>query len=133
VGGMPRPVLVYDGDCGVCTRLSAVAAARVRRSPTDFAITAYQDADLPALGLTEAECDLALQWVGADGRISSAQDAVARTLLAGRASWRPLGSLLLLPGIHAAAGTAYRWVARNRHRLPGGTPACTLPANQRPA
>jgi predicted DCC family thiol-disulfide oxidoreductase YuxK len=32
-----------------------------------------------------------------------------------------------LPGIRSLAGVIYRWVARNRSRLPGGTPACAVP------
>lgn len=126
-------VLIYDGDCGVCTRLSRLAATLVRARPEDFAISAYQDLDVSAHGLTIEQCDAALQWVGDDGRVSSAQDAVARVLLAGRIGFRPLGVLLLAPGINALAGFGYRWVARNRHRLPGGTPACSLPAAQRPS
>ncbi|WP_404383855.1 DUF393 domain-containing protein [Knoellia locipacati] len=129
---MARPVLVYDGDCGICTKLSRLVTTRLRARPTDFAVTAYQDADLATLGLTEEQCDAALQWVGADGRISSAEDAVARALLSSRMPLRPLGALLRVPGMHSLAGVVYRWVARNRHRLPGGTPACSMPAAQRP-
>lgn len=125
-------VLVYDGDCGMCTRSASLVTSRIRRSPADFEVVAYQDADLPALGLTVEQCDEALRWVGPDGRASSAQDAVARTLLAGRPGFRPLGLLLLTPGVNSMAGVVYRWVARNRHRLPGGTPACSLPAAERP-
>ena len=130
---MARPVLVYDGDCGVCTRLAAQVTARVRATPDDFDVTAYQDADLAALGLTAQECDAALQWVAADGRVSSGEDAVAQALRASRMPARPVGALLQLPGVHTVAGLAYRWVARNRHRLPGGTPACSMPAAQRPS
>lgn len=125
-------MLVYDGDCGICTKLSRFVTTRLRARPTDFAVTAYQHADLATLGLTEEQCDAALQWVGADGRISSAEDAVARALLSSRMPLRPLGAILLLPGLHGLAGVVYRWVARNRHRLPGGTPACSMPAAQRP-
>ena len=60
--------------------------------------------------------------------LASAQDAVARVLLAGRPWLRPVGAAMLAPGVNAVAGMAYRWVALNRHRLPGGTPACSLPA-----
>lgn len=130
---MPRPVLIYDGDCGVCTRLARLAARRVRRHPGSFAVAAYQDLDLAPLGLTAERCDEALQWVEADGRVRSAQDAVAAVLRAGRLWQRPLGLLLLAPGINALAGVVYGWVAANRHRLPGGTPACSLPAAQRPS
>ena len=40
---------------------------------------------------------------------------------------RPLGAALLLPGVNALAGVVYRWVARNRHRFPGGTDAAAAP------
>ena len=130
---MAASILLYDGDCGVCTRLSRVVTTTVRRRREDFAVSAYQDADLPSLGLTPEQCDEALRWVDARGRVSSAQDAVARVLLAGKLPFKPLGALILLPGVNALAGVVYRWVALNRHRLPGGTPACSLPAAQRPS
>ena len=135
-----RAILLYDGDCGVCTRLAGFVARRLRpsrpagarASGPAYGISAYQDADLSPLGLTTTQCDAALQWVDSSGRISSAQDAVARLLLASRLWARPIGALLLAPGINALAGAVYRTVAANRSRLPGGTPACQLPAAQRP-
>lgn len=130
---MASSVLIYDGDCGVCTKLSRFVTTGVRRTSTDFAVSAYQDADLEGLGLTAEQCDEALQWVSSTGRVSSAQNAVARVLLAGRLPYRPIGAVILIPGINAVAGAVYRWVALNRHRLPGGTPACSLPAAQRPS
>ncbi|KRE41922.1 thiol-disulfide oxidoreductase DCC family protein [Knoellia sp. Soil729] len=130
---MARPVLVYDGGCGVCTRLATVVTTRLRSRPEDYDVTAYQDADLAALGLTAQECDAALQWVSADGRVSSGEDAVAQALRASRMPARPLGALVQVPVVHAIAGLAYRWVANHRHLLPGGTPACSLPAGQRPS
>ncbi len=137
-----RAILLYDGDCGVCTRLAGFVARRLRptagsdvggadRGPA-YQVSAYQDADLRSLGLTAAQCDAALQWVDAAGRISSAQDAVARLLLASTPWARPIGVVLLAPGVNALAGVIYRSVAANRSRLPGGTPACQLPAAQRP-
>lgn len=131
---MPAATLIYDRDCGVCTTLSHLVTRRVRQRPGDFVVTAYQHVDdLGSLGLSAQACDEALQWVGESGRVSSAQDAVARVLLAGRPAVRPVGALILVPGINALAGVVYRWVALNRHRLPGGTPTCSLPAAQRPA
>ena len=96
-------------------------------APDAYDVDPSQRLDLPSLGLTQAECDEALQWVAADGRVSSGQDAVARMMLASRLWARPLGAALLLPGVNALAGVVYRWVARNRHRFPGGTPACEMP------
>jgi predicted DCC family thiol-disulfide oxidoreductase YuxK len=82
--------------------------------------------DLAALGLTEAGCIAAVQYVARDHRVYAAQDAVAALLLGAGSGWWFLGALLRLPGIHWLAGAAYRWMAHNRHRLPGGTPACSL-------
>ncbi len=131
-----RAILLYDGDCGVCTRLAGFVARRLRPGAPEgtlaYEISAYQDADLQPLGLTPAQCEAALQWVDSGGRIFRAQDAVARLLLASAAWARPLGMVLLAPGVHALAGLIYRAVAANRSRLPGGTPACQLPAGQRP-
>ena len=119
------PVLVYDGDCGICTRLSRVARRFVM--PAAGTVAASQELDLAAYGLTEEQCLEALQFVDAAGRTHAAQDAVARLLLAGAPWWKPFGALLLAPGVNALAGVAYRWVARNRYRLPGASAACALP------
>ena len=126
-------VLVFDGDCGICTTLAGVASTHVRRPGDGLVISAYQDLDLAPLGLSAAQCDEALQWVAPDGTVSSAQNAVARLLLRGRLWQRPAGLVLLMPGVTWVAGVVYRWVAANRHRLPGGTPACSMPASERPS
>jgi predicted DCC family thiol-disulfide oxidoreductase YuxK len=124
----PRPVLVFDGDCGICTRLADVARDRVRVAA---AIEPWQRLDLAAYGLTVEQCLLAAQFVHADGRIDSGERSIAAALIAGRPVFRPLGRFILLPGVVQLAGVVYRWVARNRDRLPGGTPACALPAPER--
>lgn len=129
---MSGSVLVYDGDCGICTRLADVVVRRVRPAADRYRVAPYQELDLASLGLTPEQCGEALQYVGPQGTVSSAQDAVARLLLAGRPWARPAGAALLLPGVNALAGVVYRWVAANRSRLPGGTPACSLPAPSRP-
>jgi predicted DCC family thiol-disulfide oxidoreductase YuxK len=69
--------------------------------------------------------------VGTDGERASAHVAVARTLVHGGKGWAVLGRVILLPGVEAVAGVVYRWVARNRHRMPGGTAQCNLPASER--
>ena len=119
-----RTTLIYDGDCGICTRLAGFARRRLRPRAD---VRASQELDLAAYGVTAAQCAEALQLVTAEGRVYSAQDAVARLLLISRPVWRPAGLVLLLPGVNALAGVAYRWVARNRYRLPGASDACAVP------
>lgn len=118
------PVLVFDGDCAFCTSSVRVATRWIRRMPTTVP---YQFADLERLGLTEDACRDAVQYVARDHRVLAAEDAVAAVLLSAGKGWWLLGALLHVPGVHWLSGVAYRWVARNRHRLPGGTPACQVP------
>lgn len=121
------PVLVFDGDCGFCSTSARFLLHRVVATSAPFGVVAWQRTDLSALGLTEAQCQEAVQWVGTDGRAYAGALAIAAALTAGRLPWRPAGRILQLPGIRNLAARTYRWVAANRYRLPGGTPACRLP------
>ncbi|MEN3612049.1 DUF393 domain-containing protein [Plantactinospora sp. ZYX-F-223] len=121
---MDQPTFVYDGDCAFCTTCAEFIG---RRIPTGARVVPWQFADLDALGLTAAECEEAVWWVGTDGVRAAGPDAIALLLGASRPGWRLLGAGLRLPPVRLLAWPAYRWVARNRHRLPGGTAACSLP------
>jgi predicted DCC family thiol-disulfide oxidoreductase YuxK len=121
------PVLVFDGDCAFCSSSARFVAERLRRSPADYRVEPWQQLDLDTLGLTPAECDEAVRWVGADGIRDAGYVAIARALLASRWWVRPAGAVLLGPGVRAIAARTYPWVAANRHRLPGGTAACAIP------
>ena len=118
-----RPLLVFDGDCAFCTRSVRFVERRIKRHPVT---RSWQSLDLEPLGLTEAMCAEAVQLVAVDGAVSSAHIAIARTLLYGRRGWAVIGRLMLLPGVRSIVGVVYRWVARNRHRMPGGTAACSV-------
>ena len=125
---MDRPLLVFDGDCAFCTRSVRFVERRTRRRPT---IVAWQSVDLDELGLPQAACEEAVQWIGSDGERAAAHVAVARTLVHGGKGWAVLGRIIMLPGVRWVAGAVYRWIARNRHRMPGGTAQCNLPAAER--
>jgi predicted DCC family thiol-disulfide oxidoreductase YuxK len=114
-------VLVFDGDCAFCT---SCARLLVRIGP-EAQVVAWQVADLDELGLTAAQAAEAVRWVGADGTVRSGHEALAATLsTAVGPVWRTFGRVLVLPGVSPLAAAGYRLIARNRHRLPGGTPAC---------
>lgn len=118
-----RPLLVYDGDCAFCTRSVRFVERRISRHPV---VRSWQSLDLGPLGLTEQMCLEAVQLVRADSSIVSAHVAVAQTLVHGGGGWAVLGRLMSMPGVKQLAGVVYRWIARNRHRLPGGTAACSI-------
>jgi predicted DCC family thiol-disulfide oxidoreductase YuxK len=117
-----RPVLVFDGDCAFCTS----SAHRLERIGPKAEIVAWQFADLDELGITAAQATEAVQWIGVDGRVRSGHEAIAAALGTAGWPWRIAGRLITLPGISTLAAVTYRWIARNRYRLPGGTPACAV-------
>jgi len=114
---------VFDGDCAFCT--SAVNVARRWITP-HAEMVPWQHADLPALGLTEAICGQAVQYRDHAGRWTSAGRAIAAVLRDGPPPWSWLGRLASVPGLSRLVDRVYAWVAANRYRLPGGTPACQL-------
>ncbi len=125
-GSVPA-VFLFDGDCAFC---SACAAFVGRRIPSRATVIPWQFADLAALGLTARECDAAVQWVAPTLR-AAGPAAIAALLRDSRWYWRGVGWLLARRPVLALAWPVYEWVSRNRHRMPGGTPACFLPAIQR--
>ncbi|TDC70445.1 DUF393 domain-containing protein [Actinomadura sp. GC306] len=118
-----RPVLVYDGDCGFCT--SSVRFIE-RYVPVRADIVAFQYADLGELGTTVERAEHEVLWVDRAGRVSGGAEAVGRLLTAAGGPWRALGVVIRVAPVSWAAHAAYRLVARNRHRLPGGTAACAV-------
>jgi predicted DCC family thiol-disulfide oxidoreductase YuxK len=125
---MELPTLVYDGDCGFCTR----SVRLVERLPVRVRVVPWQDADLSALRTTEDRARHEVLWVPMRGRVRGGAAAVAQLLKHCRAPWPVLGWLMDLPLLRGLAELVYRWVADHRSRLPGTTPACQLPADQRP-
>lgn len=125
---MTGPTFLYDGDCAFCSSCARFVSRRVRPAAD---VIAWQRADLEALGMTAAECDTAVQWIGADATHSAGSRAIAEMLRAGGRPWRMAGRLLGVPPVPAVAEPIYRWVAAHRDRMPGGTPTCALPAADR--
>jgi len=122
-----RPVLLFDGDCSFCTSCVEWMRRHIRHLDTTVP---YQFADLAELGVTSEQCAEAVQWIGADGTVLSAHLAVAQILIDAGAGWAVIGRGMRLPGFRQLSGMIYRWIARNRSRLPGGSPACSIQDHQ---
>ncbi len=120
-------MLVYDGDCAFCTRCVGV----LERIGPKAEIVAWQLTDLDPLGVTEEQAAAAVQWVEVDGTVRAGHEAIAAALSAAGPFWKAVAWILLLPGISWLAAKVYRLVAANRYRLPGGTPACAVAAEDR--
>ena len=105
--GSARPAQAFSSGSG-----------RTQRSSPGSSPTSLE------LGVTEEQAADAVQWVEADGAVRSGHEAIAAVLGSAGRIWRLAGLMLRLPGISWIAARAYRLVADNRYRLPGGTPAC---------
>ena len=125
------PVLVFDGDCGFCTT-SARFLARWVVPAGSVSVAPWQQLDLARIGLTQEQCQAAVQWVSRDGEVASGHAAIAGSLRAGHLVWRPVGALLVAPGFSRLAAILYGWIAAHRYALPGGTPACRPDRPDRP-
>ena len=122
------PTFVYDGDCAFC---SSCARFVQRRIPTRARVIAWQFADLPGLGVTREQAEAAVLWIDRPGPVLAGPAAIAALLRDAGSYWRPAGAVLARRPVLAAAWPVYRWVARNRHRMPGGTATCALPQAER--
>jgi predicted DCC family thiol-disulfide oxidoreductase YuxK len=122
MSGRARPLLLFDGDCAFCTK----CAGALERIGPEAEIVPWQLTDLAELGISEERAADAVQWVAVDGTVRSGHEAIAAVLNTAGRTWRVIGRMLLLPGISWMAARGYRLVARNRYRLPGGTPACAI-------
>ncbi len=124
-----RPLLVFDGDCGFCTSAKDWLVARA-----DVDAVPHQWADLTALGLDAAAAARRIHVLGDDvpgGHLSGGRAAAWLLRQARGPGWRALGAVLGAPVLRWGTELGYRLVAANRHRLPGGTPACALPRSPR--
>lgn len=124
---MTTPIFLYDGDCAFCTSTARFIERHVR---TTAEITPWQWADLPSLGVDRQAAEVAVLWVER-GVVVSGPNAIAVLLRRAQWYWRPLGFLGSLTPVSWLTWPVYNLIARNRHRLPGGTPACPAPQAER--
>lgn len=118
---VPSGTLIYDGDCGFCT---ATARWAQRRLSGDYQVVPAQKFDFGSHSLTEEDVARSAWWIDPDGTCTDEHRCIAKALRAMRAPWPALGRLLTLGPISPFARWTYRFVAKNRYRLPRfGSPA----------
>jgi predicted DCC family thiol-disulfide oxidoreductase YuxK len=122
-----KPVLVFDGDCGFCT---TTANWIKKNSKVALDIAPYQWTDLSVYGLTTEEAAAKVQLV-IGGKIFAGHNCMAKLLLIQPNVFLKLvGAVMVMPGVNPISAKAYEWIAANRQKLPGGTPACKMPRRE---
>ncbi len=122
------PWIIYDGDCAFCTSSADWLARRLhRKDGPNPRLVPWQFTDLAALGTTAERTQREALWVNTDGTIYGGAAVFAEWLKFRGSAYGLAGRGMNLPGIRALAAAVYRVIAKNRHRMPGGSPACALP------
>lgn len=130
-GRLQPGTLIHDADCGFCQRMLRVGR-RAGISCPDLPSVALTDAQLRAWELDRTDVDEAVWFVGPQIRLRGHEAIAAALGTSNRRSVRALGRTIGSSLLRPIAAPAYAWVARHRHRLPGGTPACELSASRPP-
>ncbi len=82
--------------------------------------------DVASFGLTEEQTASRVYFV-IDGKSYGGHAALAKVLLAQK-NWafKAVGAVMITPPFSWLAHVCYLLIAKYRHKLPGGTPACKL-------
>ena len=116
--------LIFDGDCGFCT---SAANQIVKLSKTKIVAVPWQFTDLSKFSLTQAEVADQV-YLAIDDQNFGGHEAFAMVFrVQPNSLLRFMGKLMMSRYLRWASMPTYRLVARYRHKLPGGTPACKLP------
>ena len=120
-------VLIFDGDCGFCTTTANYIKTN---SSVELGIQPWQWVNLSDYGLTQQLASSKVQMV-VNGKSFGGHRAFAKLLRIQKQWWfKVVGGLLVTPPFSWGARLGYYFVAKYRHKLPGGTPACAIkPSN----
>jgi len=126
--GLSKPsrggLLVFDGDCAFCSTWVERLRETLPRYPET---TPYQWADLDALGLSLEDVQHYAWYLTPTHQYAGHLAFSALLRSQPRLGLRFAGQLIATPPFSWAAALGYHLIARYRHLLPGGTPACALP------
>ena len=116
-------VLIFDGDCGFCTTTANYIKAH---SSVEIDVQPWQWLALADYGLTKENASAKVQMV-VNGKNFAGHKAFAKMLRIQKQWWfKVLGGLMVTPSFSWGARVGYYFVAKYRHKLPGGTPVCEL-------
>lgn len=128
LGLAKNPILIYDGSCGFCMRAAMWLSRHSTNNSIDLRTSQEMNADqLAALGLTQGLASASIWWIDRHGPLSG-HAAISAALRNCQRGWRQLGQLIDIAPFRWIGPPIYRQVARNRHLLPGATPACRVDA-----
>jgi len=125
-----KPVLIYDGDCKFCQLSLEFGIRHMKVFPS---YVAFQKIEPSSFGLTEKQVRSEIWLVdkrpNKNLRLGGHLAAAAILEMQTNLFYRVAGFLMKTPPTSWLAKVGYRWIARNRHRLPGGSKVCRIEDN----
>lgn len=114
--------VVYDGKCGVCTRIVRELKQIDKRGVLTF--RTCQSIGLDGWrGVTPSACHREIWALADNGMVATGADAASLIFTAMIDNWWPW-RIGRLPVIRQILSLGYRIIAKNRRRFPGDTPWC---------
>ena len=128
----PTQVLIYDGDCAFCKLSLDFGIKHLDWFPRYVAFQRINPADF---GLAENQVRTSI-WLILDSSNPQNPKPLAGHLAAAEILvqqknflWKFLGRLIKSRLLSPIAAWVYAFVAKNRHRMPGGTKQCKIEDN----
>ena len=115
--------LLFDGDCGFCTKSIAWLDARSMLGHPAMPWQSVPEDELP-VPVERLTTEVVLELP--DGRVLGGADALAASVRASGSPLRFLGVVVAAAGLRVLARAVYRVIARNRYRMPGSSDACKI-------
>ncbi len=121
-----RPVLYYDGACGLCSR--AVRALAVMDTRNIFAVKSLQSPEGQAMLQSQGMPvnDFETMVVQSGDKVYTKSDAVMEIFRVLGGPWRVVATLKLLP--RPVRDCLYMTVSRNRLKIFGKSDSCDIPS-----
>jgi len=125
-----HPIILFDGQCGLCARSVRFIAARDRTGTFRFAplygpTAAHECARLGVTPPTPPDGDPGTMILIDGNRALTRSDAALAVASRLTLPWRLLAALRIVP--RPLRDSIYRWVARNRYRWFGSSGSCPSP------
>lgn len=116
-------VLIFDGDCGFCT---STANYIVKHSKAPIVAHAWQLVDVTQYGILQPQAAERV-YLYSEGQAHGGHEAFAELLrIQHNPALRVIAFLMVVPPLCWLSRIGYALVAKFRHKLPGGTPACKI-------
>ena len=116
--------LLYDGDCGFCTKSALFAKSRLAK---DLDIITWQSVDdLKKYDLSVNDVTKRAYFIDDENKAIGGSKAIFSVGKLMKNPWRLIAKFLSLPIFSWITETVYKLVAKNRHHMPGSTQSCRI-------